>query len=230
MKIKKISFNCLIGIIIFCFVITFTFAFFEINAASKREKFIVGKTVYIDAGHGGKDNGACVDSVLEDEINLKISSFLLEKLVDLGAYVLTSRSDDYDLASMYQKNRKREDLNNRVKYINNSKPDVFISIHLNTYPSNDVNGAQVFYQSNENSKSLAQFVQDELNVVAKRERKIKMGDYFILNNTNYLGILIECGFLSNNEERKKLVNSNYQEKIANRIKNGIINYFYEKSL
>ena len=186
---------------------------------------LINKVIFIDAGHGGKDNGASVDGVMEDNINLNISEYLYESLLQEGAYVLMSRTNDYDLASMYQKNRKREDLNNRVKYINKSQPDIFISIHLNTYPSNNVKGAQVFYQNNDNSKMLAEYLQNTLNVFMNNKRKVKRGDYFILNNTSSTGVLIECGFLSNDDERSKLNTSQYQQKLSNNIKKGIIDYF-----
>ena len=73
---------------------------------------LVGKTIYVDAGHGGKDNGAYYDTVIEDEINLNICKKLIIKLIESGAYVLSTRSADYDLSSIYSKNKKREDLKN----------------------------------------------------------------------------------------------------------------------
>ena len=199
----------------------------KINALNNIEKYMIGKIIYIDAGHGGKDNGAQVDGVLEDSINLQISKYLLEALFDSGAYVLTSRSSDYDLADMYQKNRKREDLNNRVRYINKSNPDIFVSIHLNAFPLDDVKGAQVFYNDITNSDKLAENIQNKLNILTGKKRKTKIGDYFILNNTMVNGVIVECGFLSNKEDRNKLIDYNYQKKIAKAIKEGIVNYFYE---
>ena len=220
MKKSKIK-TLFVFTVCFCLVISFM----KINASSNIENSLFGKVIYIDAGHGGKDNGASVDNVLEDEINLKISEYLLETLMLHGAYVLVSRTNDYDLASFYDSNRKRNDLNKRVKYINKSKPDIFVSIHLNTYSSESVEGAQVFYQNNDKSKSLANFIQDELNVFSFKKRNVKFGDYFILNNTNETGVLIECGFLSNNEERRKLSTNEHQINLANKIKVGIIKYF-----
>jgi len=225
MIFKKIISNFLICFTVLVICISSVLAIVKIYALKEKEECLFGKVIYIDAGHGGKDNGASVDSVMEDNINLKISGYLLESLIDSGAYVLMSRTNDYDLASLYQKNRKREDLNNRVKYINKSKPDIFVSIHLNTYPTNDVKGAQVFYQANEDSKTLADIIQNKLNVLTNKERKTKNGDYFILNNTNYTGVLIECGFLSNSQERARLNDNEYQIKVANKIKQGIIDYF-----
>ena len=211
----------------FSICVSSLFCTLKIKAMKDENRYLMGRTIFIDAGHGGKDNGASVDGVMEDNINMKISGYLVELLVDAGAYVLMSRTSDYDLASLYQKNRKREDLNRRVRYINNSEPDIFLSIHLNTYPSDGVRGAQVFYQNNDNSKNLANIIQNKLNVLTSKERKTKLGDYFILNKTRVTGVLIECGFLSNEEERNQLNKEEYQKKIANKIKQGIVEYFYK---
>lgn len=219
------KYNFLLSIIIVSLCASLIICNINIKAQKNENSMLIDKIIYIDAGHGGKDNGACVDNVLEDSINLAISNYLLEELMDAGAYVLTSRTNDYDLASMYQKNRKREDLNNRVKYINNSKPDIFISIHLNTYPSNSVSGGQTFYQNNDKSKALAETIQNNLNKINKKDKKSKKGDYFILNNSKPVGVLVECGFLSNNDEREKLTSEKYQRQIARIIKVGIVDYF-----
>lgn len=227
MNLKRIKF-ILIILLVIIFSISACMVGVLIKAQNNKEGILENKIIYIDPGHGGKDDGASVDKVMEDEINLKISGYLYEKLISLGAYVLISRTSDYDLASLYQKNRKREDLKKRVDYINSSKPDIFISIHLNAYPSNNVSGAQVFYKNDDNSKRLSEIIQNQLNVFTNKTRKNKLGDYYILNKTNPVGVLVECGFLSNNEERVKLNNKDYQMKIADKIKNGIVEYFLEK--
>ena len=222
---NKVSFKVLILFIVMFMCLSIFFTFIKVMALNKEQFSLVGKTILIDAGHGGKDNGASIDDVMEDNINMKISGYLFEFLIDSGAYVLMSRTGDYDLASLYQKNRKREDLNNRVKYINHSRPDIFISVHLNTYSSDAVSGAQVFYQENETSKKLAESIQNRLNVLCNKVRKTKRGDYFILNKSNYTGVLIECGFLSNPIERIRLNDDSYQKKIASKIKLAVIDYF-----
>lgn len=189
-------------------------------------EILFGKTIYVDPGHGGKDNGTSFNGVLEDEINLKISGFIIEQLIDLGAHVLTSRTSDYDLSNIYDKNKKRSDLLRRVNMINSSEPDLFVSIHLNSYPSKTVKGGQVFYQKGENSKILAQFIQNNLNELSNdKSKKVKQGDYYILNKTKELGVLVECGFLSNAEERDNLLKESYQRKIASKIVSGMIEYF-----
>lgn len=204
-----------------CFVATIV----KVKAIKNEFLSVFGKVIYIDAGHGGKDNGAAVDGVMEDSINMAISKYLLEGLLNLGAYTLMSRTSDYDLADLYDKNRKSADLKKRVENVNVSRPDVFISIHLNTFPSNKVKGPQVFHQNNENSKKLSEYIQQRMNTLTNTTRKTKLGDYYILNKTKATGVLIECGFLSNNEERSKLNENKYQKKIADTIILAIVDYF-----
>ena len=204
-----------------------SFVFFSVVKAEKEKgDTLLGKVIYVDAGHGGKDNGASFDGVLEDEINLKIAGYIMENLIELDAYVLTSRTSDYDLSNVYDKNKKRKDLINRVKQINSSKVDLFISIHLNSYSSENVSGALVFYKNDANSKLLANSIQAHLNVLgSSKKRKTKVGDYYILNKSNHPGVIIECGFLSNNADRKNLVDDSYQRKIAKKVTSGLVEYF-----
>lgn len=225
---NKYVFKTFLFVTLFVIIISSMLSVIKIYGYSDKEIYLQGKTILIDPGHGGKDDGASVGNVLEDCINLKISGYLLEELVGLGANVLISRTGDYDLSSVYKNNKKREDLNNRVKYINESEPDLFVSIHLNSFNSSDVEGAQVFYQNNEQSRILALSIQNELNGLNNKTKKIKLGNYFILNKSVITGVLVECGFLSNNRERENLNTPQYQKKIAKVIKKGIVNFFVEK--
>lgn len=212
-------------LIILCIlVVSATF----IVKANVNEINLNGYVIYIDAGHGGKDNGASYDEVLEDSINLSISSLLLKDLVEVGAIVVTSRDGDYDLASNYDKNRKNKDLKTRVELINEIKPDIFISIHLNTYPDNNVSGGQVFAQKSENSELLANSIQKRLNSMSNKNKKHKTGDYYLLNKSNSVGVIIECGFLTNNTDRRNLVKEEYQKEISKNILYGIYEYFDKK--
>lgn len=223
--VKRIQLKLLLSIIV-CVICVCTFnAFIKVKGYNNIVTHLNGRVIFVDCGHGGKDDGASVGGVVEDSINMKIGGYLLEYLVSLGANVYLSRTGDYDLSSMYVKNKKREDLKNRVDYINKSQPDLFVSIHLNTYSSENVKGGQTFYQNNEKSKLLAEKIQKELNTLTGENKKQKIGDYFLLNKTVPAGVLIECGFLSNNDERLKLNTVVYQRKIALSIKKGIINFF-----
>lgn len=204
-----------------------------INAISqKRQNCMVyphlsGINIVIDPGHGGNDNGAIYNDVLEDEINLKISLFLLELCLENSMVATITRTDDYDLAGLYAKNRKNEDLKKRVQYINKINPDVFVSIHLNSYVKNEsVHGSMIYFRSNdEKSKRLATCINEKLKILNDKEKIVHEGDFYLLNKTKTTGVFIECGFLSNEKERNKLTNTHYQKSIAQHILSGIDFYF-----
>jgi N-acetylmuramoyl-L-alanine amidase len=189
-----------------------------------------GYIIYIDAGHGGKDNGANYNDILEDSINLNIATLLVQDLLDVGATIVTSRDGDYDLASNYDKNRKNKDLKRRVELINLINPHLFISIHLNTYDDSSVSGGQVFAQDSDDSKLIATILQDKFNNLSNKNKKIKVGDYYLLNNTSNIGVIVECGFITNDEDRNNLTSRKYQQIISENITKGIYEYFNKKML
>lgn len=197
------------------------------NKQIKETNGLFMKSIVIDPGHGGKDNGASYENVLEDEINLKISKLLLDLCLENNIVVAITRTDDYDLAGLYAKNRKNEDLKARVKFINKVKPDAFISIHLNVYPqSNEVKGPMVYCRKNDKkSLLLGQCILKELNDFTSDDKPLHIGDFYLLNQTIYPGIFVECGFLSNKDERNKLIDEKYQFMFAKSIYNGLIEYF-----
>ena len=188
---------------------------------------LLGKTIYLDAGHGGKDPGAIYDNVYEKDINLDIVKKLQFELEKMGAVVLLTRDDDYDLASIDAKKRKQSDLLKRANLINESKCDMYISIHLNAYSSTKWSGLQIFYDDiNPNNKILAEIVNETLKSNLKTVREIKRENgYFMYHKINVPGILIESGFITNSNDRYKLKDSNYQTILARNIVLGVINYF-----
>lgn len=209
-----------IGIVlaVFLFGISFTRA----NPVESDLK-LLGKVIYLDPGHGGTDPGAVYKDIYEKDITLSICKKLKELLEQEGAIVYMTRYDDYDLSSSTY-NRKKRDLNNRAKVINESMADMYISIHLNSINSTTWRGIQVFYDDiNKNNKTIASILQNNLN----KERKIKEIDNILMNRKIKIpGVLIEAGFLSNPNDRYLLKDSNYQYKLSNKIKESIIEYFY----
>lgn len=188
----------------------------------------LNNVIFIDPGHGGKDNGTHFNDIFEDELNLKLATIIYEDIINDGGICYLSRVNDYDLSSMYAKNHKIEDLNKRIKYISESKSSLFISLHLNYYSSDKVNGLQVFYQKdNKDSEMLANIMQNILNKENKKDKKSKIGDYYILNNCNTTGVLIEFGFLSSEYDRKRLLDEKYLKKLSKLIQKGINEYLSE---
>ncbi len=144
-----------------------------------------------------------------------------------GAIVYLTRYGDYDLSKNYTESRKKSDLNNRAKIINESKADMYISIHLNSINSSTWSGAQVFFDDvNEHNYELAKLMQEQLKKDLKTTREIKEISTMLMNRKIVVpGVLIEVGFLSNPNDRYLLKKRDYQYKIVNSIKEGIIKYF-----
>ena len=184
--------------------------------------------VLIDAGHGGIDGGAqSRNGTIEKDINLQISKRLKEKLEKEGYKVYMTREEDKELSP-----KKVKDLEARCKMKIETKCDIFISIHQNKFNSEKCFGAQVWYASNEKSMKLAKYVQGSLKEVVKdnnkRLEKAAKEQYKILRD-KYDGacLIVECGFLSNNEEEQRLKSESHQNQIVEGITIGINKYFDE---
>lgn len=183
------------------------------------------KIVVLDAGHGGWDPGKTGNrGKNEQELNLAITKKLAEFLEQGGATVYLTRADSEALGA-----KKREDMSERKNIANESGADIFVSIHQNAFSSHKVKGAQVFYHKNsEKGKYLAECIQDSLKQrldeentrVAKANR-----DYYVLRTTEIPAALVECGFLSNQNEEQLLNDEAYQERVAWAIYCGILSYF-----
>ncbi len=185
---------------------------------------LLGKTIYLDAGHGGVDNGATVNNVKEKDLNLQIVYKLKETLTSAGATVLLTRKDDNDISNPNALYRKKSDFDNRIKLINNSNADLYISIHQNIYQNKKYSGPQVFYVKD--NQKLAEIIQNTLNKYLNTKRKVKtINNTYMYKLLKKKGILIECGFISNDDERYKLKTEEYQLKLSKIITEGIITYY-----
>lgn len=198
--------------------------------AFQNEMPLLGKVIYLDAGHGGRDPGALYKSIKEKDINLAISKKLEEELSALGAIVYQTRYGDYDLSVPYASNRKRSDLSRRGNIINDSGCDLYLSIHLNAESSATWQGAQVFYDDvNAENETIAKLMQAlfKKKLYTKRKEK-KVNDLYLSKRTDRPGILLELGFLSNPNERYLLKTETYQTKLSHIITEGVVAYFNQK--
>lgn len=181
------------------------------------------KVIILDAGHGGFDPGALgKGNVTEKDINLEITLKLQELLEKSGTTTFLTRADEESVGE-----NKREDMKNRKIIRNVENSDLFVSIHLNSYPQESVKGAQTFFAGDEKSKLLAECVQNKLKEVVEpgNNRVAKeLSSVYLLKNVEIPAIIVECGFLSNNEELEKLQDNKYQEKLAWAIYLGIMDY------
>jgi len=190
---------------------------------------IRGKKVIIDAGHGGFDPGAkSAKGLLEKELNLDVAKRLMRLLSKAGVKVMMIRETDIDFSDRNElfNTKKRRDLYYRIQIANQSDADVLLSIHANSFPQIIYRGAQTFYKLNdENSKLLAECIQNSFNNNLGSTRKARPGDYRILNDINLPGVTIEIGFLSNPQEALLLSDPQYRERVADAIYTGLVNYF-----
>ncbi len=192
--------------------------------------------IIIDAGHGGEDSGAVgINGTYEKDLNLNIALLIGEELKNKGYTVVYTRTED-KMLYLPEENikgmRKISDLKNRCKLSDSYEGSVLISIHMNSYGSSKYSGLQVYYQEeNNDSRLLADKVQNAVreNLQYENKRQIKAGkSLYLLENSKNTAVIIECGFLSNEEECKKLSEKEYQKELSFSIICGIIEYMNEK--
>ena len=194
---------------------------------------INNKVIVIDPGHGGVDPGALSNTgILEKDISLNISKKLRRLLEQTGSIVILTREEDVGLYTEKSKTyneKKNEDLRNRRIMVNKIKPDLFLTIHLNSFSQSRYYGAQTFYQrGSDEGKKLSKFIQEELRrTLNNNNNRIELArdSVYLLREIDSTAILIECGFLSNPREAELLNQPQYQEKIAWAIYTGIIRYY-----
>ena len=215
------------GYFVFLLIVSLCMVSFVKANTKEGDLLLLGKVIYLDSGHGGLDPGTIYKDIYEKDINLEISLKLQEVLEEEGAIVYQTRYGDYDLSKNYTDQRKKSDLNNRAKIINESGADIYISIHLNSISSSTWSGAQVFYDDvNSKNYDFAVLMQKQLKEDLKTTREVKEISTMLMNRKITIpGLLIEAGFLSNPNDRYLLRQDDYQYKIANSIKKGIIKYF-----
>ena len=222
-------------------IILTTVLFFTILTVDKTrnvtsDKLIItdAPTIIIDAGHGGEDGGAVVqNNVVEKDINLTIAKKTNELLSFFGFQTYMVRDSDkliYDSDSKTQRQKKNSDLHNRLNLMNKFENCIYISIHQNKFEDGRVWGAQTFYSPNdEKSPILAEFVQSSIiSLIQPNNKRVikKTGtNVFVIYNATKPAIMVECGFMSNNDELLKLKDNNYQNQMSFSISNGILNYY-----
>ena len=173
------------------------------------------KTVIIDPGHGGIDVGTVgIDGSLEKNINLSISLDLYDFLMVSGINTVLTRDGDYEMYRAGEQ-RTKSDLYNRMDYINSVPNSILISIHQNHFENEAEWGTQVWYSPNDDiSPTLAdkilQSVKKNIQPENKRENKVSDNSYYILYKAQKPSVMVECGFVSNENENKRLQDKEYQ--------------------
>ena len=215
----KNKYRTLILICFFLLVISF-------QVISAKELPLFQKVIVVDAGHGGRDPGTSYGNTLEKDLNLEIAKVLEKELLKQGAIVYMTRDEDEDLSKTSDYRKKRADLRRRVNFIEEKESDLYLYIHLNWYKDYYYGGAEILYNNiNKNNKVLATNLKESLTNNNIKTRDLKTTNLYMYRNTNVVGVLVECGFLSNKNDRYLLKTKWYQEKFSKALVEGVIKYF-----
>lgn len=190
--------------------------------------------VVLDAGHGSPDGGAVgANGTEEKDINLKIVLKIREILETRGVKVILTRDGDsgiYDKSAQTIHEMKVSDMHNRLKIINSSGADLFISIHMNSFTSSKSHGLHIFYSRNHpEAESTAELIQNNIaNITGAQTHAVKTASdtLYLMKKPVPPAILAECGFLSNPDEEKLLNTADYQSKIAFAVANAVLEQFF----
>ncbi len=175
-------------------------------------------SVVLDAGHGGTDYGAIRAGINEKDITLDVTKMVEAILQEKGYKVYMTRSDD-----------SGPSLQERVDVCEDKKPDIFVSIHVNSSVKNDIYGIETHWY-HDYSLELAQIVHKHLikNIPSTKDRGLFQSKFYVINHTTVPAILVEMGFISNDAERAKLVTEKHKQQIAKSIAEGIVEYISSK--
>ncbi len=189
---------------------------------------LVDLTVVIDAGHGGVDGGVVSsDGVKESDLNLDYAKTLGELFVRCGFNVVYTRKTHDGLYGLATDGFKMRDMKKRKEIILSAMPNFVISIHMNKFGQTSRSGPQVFYQKeSEQGLALAQSVQSVFNRFTGNTHEAIGGDFYVCRESPCAAVIVECGFLSNQEESQKLQTKNYREELCSKIFQGIMLYLY----
>lgn len=201
------------------------FSIFLIQIVDAKKLPLQGITITIDPGHGGRDSGTRYGKLLEKDLNLEISKVLKTKLKEYGATVYLLRDEDIDFSKNTDPLKKRGDLKRRIQFIESKHSDLYLSIHMNWYSDYYYGGTEVLYSSiNSKNELLAKDLTTAFLDSQMKTREIKKTDLYLYNHTNTVGVLLECGFLSNSDDRYLFQTKSYQEKFALAVTKGVLRY------
>lgn len=171
------------------------------------------KSVVLDPGHGGSDYGAIRSGINEKDINLDIAKRVQAILSSRGISANITRNKDEFVS-----------LQDRTIFSANICPDIFVSIHVNSSSKQEISGVETHYYHQE-SLDLAQTVHASMvSNIKTKDRGLFKSKFYVINHTSIPAILVEVGFLSNDEERAKLITEGRKQQTATAIADGIIDY------
>lgn len=216
------NYKKLVWCLLFPVVVFAVFVYFTAPEGIQTNANNLQKTLVIDAGHGGEDGGAVASNgTTESSINLDIA-LRLEALAEFWGIpaVMTRTTEDipYPESAETLSAKKKADQNARIELIQNLPGAVLISIHQNYYPSAAPWGIQVFYGKVTGGDELGEIVQKNLTAqLSPENRRVAAPideNIYLMRKVSCPAILVECGFLSNQDELAKLETENYRLKLA----------------
>lgn len=214
-------------IVLICFAVSL--CIFSVYAGNRNKQLCI----VVDAGHGLPDGGAVgIGGSVEQEINLSIAQKLSEVLNAKGIKVIMTRTDSEGLwtkKSNSIREKKVEDMHERLRIMKKSNADLFITIHMNSHKSSSASGLRIFYSDKFSEiKPLAEQIQLRMSDITGASMSVvKTADknLFLLKNPPIPSILVECGFLSNPEEEKKLCSDDYRARLAWAVADAVEKYY-----
>lgn len=192
------------------------------------------RVVLLDPGHGGYDPGVIgPGGEVEKEIVLDIALRLRELLAAAGVQVVMTRETDRHLMDPEEAarlgSRKRSDMEARLRLAGEARPDVFVSLHVNSYPAPRWWGPQTFFnrQRHPDGERLAGSIQDSLNrtVPGADRRANPRNQLFLLENLDMPAVIVELGFVSHPAEARRLMDASHRDALAWAIFSGLAGYF-----
>ena len=187
-------------------------------------------TIVIDAGHGGRDGGASADDdgTLEKNLNLSVAKKMKALFESANVRVVMTRETDIELAAPDSPHKKLDDLSERARIADAEENAILVSIHMNKFPVGKYSGLQVYYsENNERSRVLAETIQNGAAALFSEMplRTVKPAkDIYLMENVKIPAVLVECGFLSNYEEKERLKTEEYQMELAMMMYAAILQY------
>ena len=197
---------------------------------------ISGKLILLDAGHGGEDGGTVgANGINEKVLNLEMSNALEVYLKFAGFEVVQTRTEDvllYDKSADFKGRKKMLDLAERLRIAKELSPDLFISIHMNSFPDAKYSGLTVYYSPNdERSRVAAELMRASVieNIQPNNHRELKSAgsNIYLLNRLDTPSVLVECGFLSNSAECELLCTKEYLHKLSFVLFSSVSSFFEE---
>ncbi|MGF7185718.1 N-acetylmuramoyl-L-alanine amidase [Desulfitispora alkaliphila] len=212
---------------LFAFIIVsinHTFDYYNVRSVTGG---MVTQTVIIDPGHGGRDPGAVHENIHEKEIVLDISLRVRDNLEKRGITANMTRDIDTDLVSEEMKGstRQQSSLLERLDISSSSEGEVLVSVHTNSSEDERFFGTQTYFKEGDSQgKLLAECIQAELKKVRMSSREAIPGSFYLLDHSDKPAVIVEVGFVSNEEDRRLLAQEKFRILLSEAIANGIEQY------